>query len=105
MTPSELQFMRDNRIYADAYNGAGKEGPRIQMPMKNREELERITRKHLEPGMVMDKWCSDCVRSYILNAYQLFNQYETKQHSIPGAAQKLPGRNKPGRDGDTGKQD
>lgn len=72
MTIEDKQFLEENRWAVQSYS---EESPPRKMRMMDRERLLKIVQENIDPKFTTDMWCDKCERSFILNAYLMYDKY------------------------------
>lgn len=70
MNDADKEFLEANRWVVDSYS---QESPPRHMRMMDRERLLRIVNENFGVKMTPDLWCDSCLKTFIINAYQLYD--------------------------------
>lgn len=70
MKPENKQFLEANRFYVESYK---QQDPPRKMSMRDREKLLKIINEEFNAGLTPDLWCDPCVKTFVLNAYQIYD--------------------------------
>lgn len=80
MTEESKAFLEAHRYFVESYS---QENVPRHMNMRDRERLLKIMNEELGYDTNPDLWCPDCLKSFVLNSYQIYDQYlanEAGQH-------------------------
>jgi hypothetical protein len=76
MTPSDIQFLNDNRTHHDTLINAGY---LRGLSGETRTRMQNIIRENWEPTYHTDLWCPPCISDMLKKLYRLYDEWLAKQ--------------------------
>lgn len=78
MTPSDIQFLNDNRNHYDTLVNAGY---LRGLSGETRQRMQNIIRENWEPTYHTDLWCAPCVSDMVKKLYRHYDEWLKQNQS------------------------